>query len=177
MDTALVCAASDLKALYQFDGTRSTNSSGDLLVQYPDRRIDAQRRSGTRGGHPGPHAGALGRNRRQDPDRGLWEALAAESRRAAENAAVAVASDIDWAACVADGEFARYVEANAVLDLLGERPDLVLDGKLFRSTYTTLGADTRADQVARLSGARRRPPPDAVRDLRARRRSNFSGSS
>jgi hypothetical protein len=149
MDTALVCAAPGLRDLYQYEGELDELVS-EILAQYPDRRIDANAAR--------ERAEAI-LERVQDrladvvvaEPAAYWDALSPESRRAAENAAVAVASDIDWAGCVENGDFARYVDAHAILDLLAQRPDLVLDGHLFRSTYATLGEDTRADQVARLN--------------------------
>ena len=149
MDAALVCAAPDLRDLYQYDGTVD-ELVRDILEQYPDRRID--------GASVRERAETILESMQErlvdvvtsDPS-AYWEALSPESRRAAENAAVEVASDIDWATCVGNGEFARYVDSHAVIDLLTERPDLALDGHLFRSTYATLGDNTRADQVARIT--------------------------
>lgn len=148
MDTALVCAAPDLRDLYGYDGAVD-ELIRDILEQYPDRRID--------GSSVRERAEAIleGMQERlvevvaSDPA-AYWDALSAEARRAAENAAVEVASDINWTTCVDNGDFARFVDSHAVLDLLAERPDLVLDGNLFRATYATLGEGTRADQAARI---------------------------
>jgi hypothetical protein len=77
--------------------------------------------------------------------------LSGQSKRAAESYAIAVAPDVDWKAAVENGEFARYLGVEGVLDLVTSGPELVLDGGLFRTTYAALGEETQADQVARVS--------------------------
>jgi hypothetical protein len=150
LDTALVCAAPDLQRIYRVDGSVD-ELVRDLLSQFPDRRV---------------HASAI-RDRAEAileriRDRlvtiakadssAYWNTLSQESKRAAENSAILVASDINWSKCVESGEFTRYIGGEAILDLVMGSPELVLDGVVFRTTYAALGPETRMDQVARLSG-------------------------
>lgn len=150
MDTALVCAAADLRDLYGIDGSVDEVVRA-ILEQYPDRRLDATAVRERAETITEAVQERLSEIVPVKPE-AYWQALSAEARRSAENAAVAAVSDIDWAACVETGDFARYLDAQGVLDLLDERPDLVLDGRLFRSTWAPLGESARADQVDRLSG-------------------------
>ena len=123
----------------------------ELLRQFPDRRVDAaavRDRAESILERLRDRLASLAPKRPSE----FWEALSSQARRTAENTAVAIASDIDWDSCVADGEFARYVGVGGVMDLVAERPDLVLDGALFRATFVALGANTQLDQLARLTG-------------------------
>lgn len=150
IDTALMCAAPHLREIYRYDGS-ADELVRDLLAQFPDRRVDASAVRSRADGMLEAIRDRLAVAVAKDPQ-GYWEALGPEAKQAAENYAVGVANDIDWPACVTSGDFARYIGATAVSDLISRRPDFVFDGKLFRSSFDSLGGDARSDQVARLSG-------------------------
>ncbi|MFF3642451.1 ATP-binding protein [Streptomyces sp. NPDC002564] len=149
LNVALVCAAPQLKNVY------SVSDSIDGLVtaileQFPDRRVDS---SAVRSRAEMLLEGLRDRLADLTAKRAstFWSVLSGESKRAAESYAIAVAPDVDWKAAVENGEFARYLGVEGVLDLVASGPELVLDGGLFRTTYAALGEETQADQVARVS--------------------------
>jgi hypothetical protein len=148
MNVALICAAGQLASVYSVEGPIDEIVTS-ILEQFPDRRVNA---TAVRA-----RADSLLENMRErladatpkDPNT-FWNTLSGESRRAAEANAVGIAPDVDWPAAVESGEFARYLSAQGIRDLVTESPGLVLDGVLFRTTYASLGESTRADQVARV---------------------------
>lgn len=148
MNLALVCAASRLTNVYSFDGPVEELVTS-ILEQFPDRRVDA---AAVRA-----RAEALLENMRErladlapkDPS-GFWSALSSGSRRSAETIAVTIAPDVDWTGAIDCGQFARYLSAEGIQDLVTNCPERVLDGALFRTTYGPLGEDTQAEQVARV---------------------------
>lgn len=149
LNVALVCAASQLKSVYSVSGSIDGLVTS-ILEQFPDRRVDS---SAVRSRAEMLLEGL--RDRLADltskDAATFWSALSGQSKRAAESYAIAVAPDVDWKAAVENGEFARYLGVEGVLDLVTSGPELVLDGGLFRTTYAALGEETQADQVARVS--------------------------
>lgn len=150
MDMALMSAAPALIELYQ-SGLTVDELVAELLRQFPDRRVSAAAVRDRAESILERLRDRLAFIALKSPHE-FWDALGSEARRTAENTAVAMASDIDWDACVTDGEFARYISVGGVIDLVVERPDLVLDGALFRATFVALGSNTQVDQLARLTG-------------------------
>lgn len=150
LDTAFMCAASDLMDLAQHPGPAATVIR-ELLEQYPDRRIDTTAVRDRAESLMDTIRERAVEIIRESPVE-YWESLSQVSRQSAENQAVAVARDIKWGQTVESGDFARYLDAGAILDLIANRPDLVMDGRLFRSTYADLGAEAQADQSARVVG-------------------------
>jgi hypothetical protein len=148
MNVALVCAAPQLKNVYSVDGSIDELVTS-ILDQFPDRRVDAAAVRARADTLLDDMRDRLADLAPKDPT-AYWSGLSGESRRAAESAAVSVAPDIDWNVAVDVGDFARYVTASGVLDLVQNSPTLVLDGALFRTTYASLGEQTQLDQVARV---------------------------
>ncbi|MFE0879969.1 ATP-binding protein [Streptomyces smyrnaeus] len=149
LNVALFCTAPQLKSVYSVSGSIDGLVTS-ILEQFPDRRVDS---SAVRSRAEMLLEGLrerLAELTSKDAST-FWSALSGESKRAAESSAIAVAPDVDWKAAVENGEFARYLGAEGVLDLVTSGPELVLDGGLFRSTYAALGEKTQADQVARIS--------------------------
>ena len=149
MNVALICAAPQLKNVYSVDDSIDGLVTS-TLDQFPDRRVDA---TAVRS-----RAEMLLESLRErladlatKDISAFWSALSGESKRAAESYAIGVTPDVNWKAAVETGEFARYLGAEGVLDLVTSVPELVLDGGLFRATYAALGEETQADQVARVS--------------------------
>lgn len=148
MNVALVCAAPKLKNIYSFGGPAEELVTL-ILQQFPDRRVDS---AAVRA-----RAEALLDTMRErladlvpnDPS-GFWSALSGAARRAAETVAITTAGDVDWAGAIESGQYARYLSAEGIQDLVNNCPERVLDGTLFRTTYGALGEDTQADQVARV---------------------------
>jgi hypothetical protein len=120
-----------------------------ILEQFPDRRVDAVAVRARGDSLLDRIRERLADLAPKDPNT-YWSALSGESRRAAEANAVGMASDVNWSGAVESGEFAQYLSAQGIHDLVTNSPGLVLDGALFRTTYASLGEDTRADQVARV---------------------------
>lgn len=148
MNVALVCAAPQLKNVYSVGGSIDELVT-TILEQFPDRRVDA---AAVRA-----RADALLEDMRdrladlayKDAE-AYWNGLSGDARRSAEANAVSIVPDIQWNDAVATGEFARYLSADGVRDLVTNNPTLVMDKTLFRTTYETLGEETQADQVARI---------------------------
>jgi hypothetical protein len=148
MNLALVCAAPHLKSVYKVDGPIDQLVTS-ILEQFPDRRVSAAAVRARADSLLDDMRERLAALAPKDPNT-YWSALSGESRRAAEANAVGIAVDIDWSGAVENGDFARYLSAEGIHDLVTNNPGLVLDGALFRTTYASLGEDTRADQVARV---------------------------
>ncbi|PZG19812.1 hypothetical protein C1I95_10895 [Micromonospora craterilacus] len=149
LNLALVCCAPRLKNVYSVDGSFD-NLVTSILEQFPDRRVDA---AAVRA-----RGDALLENMRErlahlapKSPHAYWSALSAEARRAAEAIAVSITPDVDWSGAVENGEFARYLSAEGVYDLVTNSPALVLDAALFRTTYASLSEDTQADQISRIA--------------------------
>ncbi|MFG1811223.1 ATP-binding protein [Streptomyces sp. NPDC049040] len=149
LNVALVCAAPRLKDVYSIPGSIYELVTS-ILEQFPDRRVNS---SAVRSRAEMLLEGLRDRLADLTSKDGatFWSALSGQSKRSAESYAIAVAPDVDWKAAVENGEFARYVGVEGVLDLVTSGPELVLDGGLFRTTYAVLGEETQADQVARVS--------------------------
>ncbi|MBB5923863.1 hypothetical protein FHR81_004936 [Actinoalloteichus hoggarensis] len=148
MNVALVCAAPQLKNVYRVEEPIDQLITM-ILGQFPDRRVDATAVRARADSLLDDIRERLADLTAKDPST-YWNTLSSESRRAAEANAVSIAPYVDWSGAVENGEYARYLSAQGILDLVTDSPDLVLDGALFKTTYTSLGEDTRADQVARL---------------------------
>lgn len=148
MNVALVCAAPRLMSVYSVTGSID-QLVASILDQFPDRRVDPAAVRSRGDSLLDDMRDRLARLPSKDPD-SYWSGLSGEARRAAEANAVHLAPHIDWIAAVDSGEFARYLGAEGVLDLVTNSPELVLDGALFRTTYKSLGEETQADQVARV---------------------------
>ncbi|MFC4858748.1 ATP-binding protein [Actinophytocola glycyrrhizae] len=148
MNVALVCAAPQLKNVYSVDGPIDQLVTS-ILEQFPDRRVNSAAVRARADSLLDDMRERLADLVSKDSNT-YWSTLSSESRRAAEVNAVSIAPDINWSGAVVSGEFARYLSAQGIHDLVTNSPRLVLDGALFRTTYASLGEDTRADQVARL---------------------------
>lgn len=148
MNVALVCAAPQLKSVYSVEGSIDQLVTS-ILDQFPDRRVDAAAVRARADSLLDDMRDRLADLASKDPN-AYWSGLSGGARRAAEANAVSIAPDIDWNATVDSGEFARYLSAEGVYDLVVNSPALVLDGALFRATYASLGEATQTDQVARV---------------------------
>lgn len=150
MEAALLLSARRLLSMY-----RSSLDIEDFLVatlrQFPDYKIDG---ASIRARSETLLDGMRERLARVIPGSAAdaWEALTVRSRTQAESLAISIASDTNWDEAIASGEFVRSLDAGGIKDLVQELPDLVLDGNLFVTTWASLGADARADQVAKLTG-------------------------
>jgi hypothetical protein len=81
----------------------------------------------------------------------LWACLTNADKTAAENTALATESRVIWPELIADGRFIAYIGAGATAAIVRDRPDLVLDGKVFRTTWATWDSEeAKGHQVARL---------------------------
>ena len=150
LDTALMSASQSLKQIYRYP--RETKQLIlDLLEQFPDRKINAVAVRNRSEALMDAIRDRLAATVTTDPE-AFWSALSADARRSAENTAVAIASDVDWIASVESGDFVRSLDARAIQDLVVGRPDLVFDGRLFRTTYDGLGPHAQAEQIARIAG-------------------------
>jgi hypothetical protein len=148
MNVALVCAAPRLKDVYSVDGSVDQIVTS-ILEQFPDRRVDGAAVRARADSLLDDMRDRLAVLAPKDPST-FWSALSGESRRAAESIAVGTAPDVNWSRAVDSGEFARYLSAAGIHDLVINSPALVLDGGVFRTTYAALSEDTQSDQVARL---------------------------
>jgi Histidine kinase-, DNA gyrase B-, and HSP90-like ATPase len=82
----------------------------------------------------------------------LWACLSHADKTTAERAALADEPRLVWPELTTDGRFATYIGAGALAAIVRERPDLVLDGKVFTTTWATWSSDEAKDrQVARLA--------------------------
>lgn len=149
MNVALVCAAPQLKNVYSVDAPID-HLVTSILEQFPDRRVNATAVRARADSLLNDMRERLADITPKDPNT-YWSALSGESRRAAEANAVGIAPDVDWDGTVQSGEFARYLSAQGIYDLVTNSPMLVMDGAIFRTTYAALGENTRADQVARVA--------------------------
>lgn len=148
MNVALVCAAPQLMNVYSVGGSVDQLVTS-ILEQFPDRRVDAAAVRARGEALLDDMRDRLADLAPQDPN-AYWKALSGEARRDAEANAVRIAPDIQWGASIETGEFARYLSADGIQDLVTNSPTLVLDGAVFRTTFVALGEDTQADQVARV---------------------------
>ncbi|EYR65228.1 hypothetical protein N866_00135 [Actinotalea ferrariae CF5-4] len=148
-DAAVVYAVPYLMRLYDLGGTQE-EVLHDVIGQFPDRRIDPatiRDRGTTLLGDI--REGVLDVVRSEPP--AFWSSLRPESRTAAEDNARAARPDLNWEEAISDGSFAAYLTASGVEDVLRAKPEALLDGKVFTSTYATW-SDQKDAQVDRLAG-------------------------
>ncbi|GAB3652951.1 hypothetical protein GCM10027596_02710 [Nocardioides korecus] len=150
MNVALMCAAEQLARVYSFDGPVHEMVTS-ILDQFPDRRVDPAAVRARADSLLDSLRERLAEIVPKDPET-FWEALSGQAKREAESVAISIASDVDWAGAITSGEFARYLSAEGVADLVTGIPHLVFDGAVFRSTYAPLADETQSDQVARVVG-------------------------
>ena len=82
----------------------------------------------------------------------LWAGLPIAEKEAAERDAGAIEPRLNWPDATTDGQFVAHIGAGAVAAMVRGRPDLVLDGKVFTTTWSTWTSDeTKARQVERLA--------------------------
>lgn len=148
-DAALVYAVPYLMRVYGL-GDSQESVLHDVLAQFPDRRLDP-----TTVRDRGQTLLYDLREALVDVVRGdaptYWSGLRPESRTAAEDVARAARPDLNWEQAIHDGSFASYLTAGGVEDVLRARPEALLDGNVFRSTYATW-TDQRDAQVDRIAG-------------------------
>ncbi|WP_394616540.1 ATP-binding protein [Lentzea sp. JNUCC 0626] len=148
MNVALMCAARQLQSVYSVDGPIDQLVTS-ILEQFPDRRVDSASVRARADSLLNDMRERLADLAPRDA-KTYWSALSGESCRAAEANAISIAPDVDWVGAVQSGEFARYLSAQGIHDLVINGPELVMDGTLFRTTYKAFSESTRADQVARV---------------------------
>ena len=82
----------------------------------------------------------------------LWASLPIAEKEAAERDAGATEPRLNWPDATTDGQFVTYIGVGAVAAMVRGRPDLVLDGKVFTTTWSTWTSDeAKARQVERLA--------------------------
>jgi hypothetical protein len=148
-DAALVYAVPYLMRLYDLGGTQE-EVLHDIIGQFPDRRVDPATIRGRGMTLLGDVREGLLDVVREEPA-AFWSSLRPESRSAAEDIARAARPDLNWEDAISDGSFATYLTAGGVEDALRARPEALLDGRVFRSTYATW-SDQKDAQVDRLAG-------------------------
>lgn len=86
----------------------------------------------------------------KDPS-AFWGTLSSSSKTLAEDVAVRDNPDIDWEACIDDGQFSIYLTAHGIVDLTHGHPNELLDGTVFTTKYKSwTDQGVRDDQVDRL---------------------------
>ena len=148
MNVSLVCAAPQLMNVYSVGGTVQELVTS-ILDQFPDRRVDSAAVRARADSLLDDIRDRLGVLASKDPP-AYWSPLSGEARRDAEANAVSIVPDIAWGTAVGSGEYARYLSVDGIHDLVTNSPALMLDGAVFRTTFTSLGESTQADQVARV---------------------------
>jgi hypothetical protein len=82
----------------------------------------------------------------------LWASLPIAEKEAAERSAGAVDPRLNWPGATTDGRFVAYIGPGALAAMVRGRPDLVLDGRVFTTAWSTWTTDeARAQQVERLA--------------------------
>ncbi|MBV1849360.1 ATP-binding protein [Catellatospora tritici] len=82
----------------------------------------------------------------------IWSCLPNSEKIAAEHTALADEPRLVWPDLTTDGRFVAYLGAGGVAAIVRERPDLVLDGRVFVTTWATwTSEDAKERQVSRLS--------------------------
>jgi hypothetical protein len=82
----------------------------------------------------------------------LWACLSNADKTATERTALASEPRLVWPDLTTDGRFVAYIGADAVSAIVRDRPDLVLDGEVFTTTWRTWSSDEAKErQVARLA--------------------------
>jgi Histidine kinase-, DNA gyrase B-, and HSP90-like ATPase len=82
----------------------------------------------------------------------LWAGLPIVEKEAAERNAGAVDPRLSWPDATADGRFAAHIGPGALATMVRARPDLVLDGSVFTTAWSTWTTDeARGRQVERLA--------------------------
>ncbi|WP_234525278.1 MULTISPECIES: ATP-binding protein [unclassified Streptomyces] len=82
----------------------------------------------------------------------LWARLPQQGKLFAEREAARTEPKLDWRAATETGEFAAYLDASSIGALVRARPDLVLDGHVFATTWSNWSDEaTKARQVGRVA--------------------------
>lgn len=82
----------------------------------------------------------------------MWASLPIAEKEAAERDAGAIEPRLNWPDATTDGQFVTHIGAGAVAAMVRGRPDLVLDGSVFTTTWSTWTSDeAKARQVERLA--------------------------
>ncbi|MCM3887346.1 ATP-binding protein [Frankia sp. R82] len=82
----------------------------------------------------------------------LWNCLPISEKEYAERNAEATESSLVWSEATTDGRFMAHVGPGGVAAIIRSRPDLVLDGAVFTTTWSTWPShDAKARQVERLA--------------------------
>lgn len=147
-DVALVCASKHLATIYKYDG-----SIDDFILSalkgHPERKMEYT----TVRARADELLDDIRERVRQVantyPDE-LWESLLPSAKRAAEKEAMDSGGAIDWPAATRSGEFASYLTAAGVRDIVESHPGRMLDGAVFSAKYAQWGDDIRHDQVERI---------------------------
>ncbi|MBO4269090.1 ATP-binding protein [Microbispora triticiradicis] len=84
---------------------------------------------------------------------GYWELLQESDRLLAQRRFAIEGGDATWDATVESGDFALFLPPSAIVRLLERRPEVFLDGKVFKRQFLGLSDDTsRSLIVSRLVG-------------------------
>jgi hypothetical protein len=82
----------------------------------------------------------------------LWASLPIAEKEASERSAGAVDPRLNWPVATSDGLFVAYIGPGALAAMVRARPELVLDGRVFTTAWSTWTTDVaRAQQVERLA--------------------------
>lgn len=148
-DYAIIQLAEQLRA--QANSQHSiTRVAADITTRIPDQRLsDAALRE---------RADALLRRIREAlvpiaarHAAALWACLPNTEKAAAERTALAHDPDLVWPDTTKDGRFVSYIGAGATAAIVRERPELVLDGQVFTTTWATWSSEEAKErQVSRL---------------------------
>ncbi|MFF7235482.1 ATP-binding protein [Streptomyces collinus] len=82
----------------------------------------------------------------------LWARLPQQGKLVAEREAARTEPKLDWRAATETGEFSAYLDAPSIAALVKARPDLLLDGRVFATTWSNWSDEaTKARQVGRVA--------------------------
>jgi hypothetical protein len=150
-DLALVAAADALRALYRLDDWSTTALVEHLARQFDDRKVTEAALRARADDVLDRVRDAIAPITAKHPDE-LWSCLSSEEKRDIEQAALVASSEIDWGAALDNGDYGLFVTASAVATMTRDRPDLLLDGEVFRRAWKTWESEeVKARTAAKLA--------------------------
>lgn len=86
----------------------------------------------------------------EQPD--LWSALSPASREEAESVARRTDASLDWSTAITNGDFGFYLTPLGMANMVQDRPEILLDGKVLSTSYAGWGEAARATALQRVAG-------------------------
>lgn len=149
-DAAVVCAAPQLKSIYEYTGTVD-ELIVDIMAQFPDQKISVAAIRSRAEALLDQLRTAVTPMVEAQPDL-HWNALHPSARRDTEKVASKQSPEINWAESVQNGRYAQYLTVAAIRDMLIANPQTFMDGAVFTVTYATwLDEDTKQGAVNRIA--------------------------